>query len=432
MTASLKHHFTMKYLLVVTSVFITCCQLIAQNTTSYRVHGFVRAVLDQKPVPYASVYIKNYDHIGTATSADGSFELIVPYYAQNDAIVVSSISFERQEVALSTLPSSKSIEFYLKPLTIVLNEVVISEKNYDLEKICMMAIKRIPTNYPLKSHYLDGFYRKISTDSIRFTGLIEARIAILDQGYSMDENKTQIQVLKARHGDNLITWDSMLIKMRSQVKLEFDISQAHSLHRLYESNLIRLYNKQSTFFNQKESIFDSKARKNGITTKVDLDSVFIFERDTIVSINYQWFSPSNQRLDAIRIAININDYSILEFERGFFGEHVHLRFKKQSDGHYYPFFIKRTTPTIYDKSKHKRYYNIEFLEFDQVEINSNRKLKRIELENRTMDFDPQKFKYDSSYWENYHKAYPRPLNRDVLKSLEEIRSLSLQFSRHKN
>lgn len=422
----------MKYLLFISSIFLTSCGLIAQNKIPYVVHGFVKAALDKKPVPYASVYIKNYDHIGMPAGLDGSFELIVPIYAQNDVIVVSSIGFESQEISLSALPRSKSIEFYLKPLTIVLNEVIISEQKYDLEKICMLAIKKIPNNYPIKSHYLEGFYRKTSTDSIRFTGLVEAHIAILDQGYSINENKTQIQILKARHGDNLITWDSILIKTRNQMKLEFDISHAQSLYRLYESNLIRLYNKQNTFFNQKESIFDSKARKNGITTKVDIDSIFIFERDTILRINYQWFTPSNHRLDAIRMSINLTDYAILDFERGFFGEYVHLKFKKLPDGHYYPVFITRTTPTIYDRSKHKRYNNIEFFEFNKVEVNHKGKLKRVEIENRTIGFDPKKFDYDSSFWKSYDKAHPHPLNRDVLNSLEESRPLNLQFSRHKN
>jgi hypothetical protein len=419
-------------LLSLTALLCAAAGLNAQNTHPYKIHGVVSDALEDSPISNASVYVKNYDHIGTYTGPDGSFELTIPGYAQNDVLTVSSIGYVTQEIPVREIQDTENTRVLLKPMAITLDAVTVRGRRiFDLEKICLQAIKQIPNNYPAKRHYMEGFYRKVSTDSTKFTGLVEAQICIVDQGYKKDPEKLQIQVLNARQADNTIVWDSMLIKMGQKLKFNYHPSAFQSLHRLYESNLIRLYNEPGTFFSIKENSFDNTIKKNSIKTQVALADISIVEGDTILHIDYHWFSPGGERLDAITMAINLRNYAIVEFDRGIFGEQIHLKFKKQSDGRYYPMYIKRVTPVIYDKAKYKRFYNIEIVEVERIEPKSNRKLNSAALEDRAVNFDATRLKYDSLFWENYMKNSPRLIDPEILKSLEKRTTLKQQFSHDK-
>lgn len=155
------------------------------------------------------------------------------------------------------------------------------------------------------------------------------------------------------------------------------------------------------------------------------------EGDTILHVEYRWLTPFGQPLDAIRMAINLSNYAIVEFKRGIFGEYVHLKFQRQPDGRYYPVYIKRVSPVIGDKAKYKPFHHIEVFEADRIETRTRRKLNPADLEDGTIAFDAGRFVYDTSFWESYMKRNLHPIDSAILESLEERATLQEQFSHKK-
>jgi hypothetical protein len=420
----------MRLLLLITLLFVSLCHLHGQDTGPIKIYGTVTEASGDKPISHASVYIKNHDHVGVYTNPDGAFLLAIPRYADEDVLIISSIGFEPQELPITGLRSGNNIRIALKPMTIMLHEVIVHDTRlFDLEKICLTAVQRISANYPMKQHSITSFYRKVSTDSTKFTGLIEAQLGIHDKGYKTDTKELQIQALQTRHGDNTIVWDSLLLKMGQKMKLDFNSSAFQSLHRLYESNLIRLYKNPNSFFNLEAGLFSDKLKKTGVKTDIRLADISLVDDDTILHIDYRWLAPNDQLLDAIQMAINLRDHAIVEYTRGIFGEQVHVTFKKQADGRYYPVYIKRVTPVIYDKAKYKRYYNIETLEIEEIDLKGSKKLNPASLENRAVEFDATRHAYDPIFWNNYSRNHP--LEPSILKSLEERTPLKQQFQHNK-
>lgn len=109
--------FKLQYLLCIGLLFSVA--IVSAQTRV--VQGRVSSALDQTPIPDATVSIKN-SNAATTTAADGTFRLSVP--AGPAVLVISSVGFAEQEVAVSTSTQQLSID--LVATSQQLNEVVVT------------------------------------------------------------------------------------------------------------------------------------------------------------------------------------------------------------------------------------------------------------------------------------------------------------------
>jgi hypothetical protein len=179
-------------------------------------------------------------------------------------------------------------------------------------------------------------------------------------------------------------------------------------------------------------LFHFEDDRYGIIRNVNLKDVSYIDGDTVLTIAYESFAPNNQRLEKVDLSINMSDFGIIEFTRvGLWNiETVTTKFKKEPNGRYYPYFIRRISPAIFDKGGRRRYTYIETFETELVE-QPGKSLKAKNLEDRAKDFDKSKFDYDSAFWQDYERQLPSSLHEEVLKSLERERPLGDQFADHK-
>ena len=409
------------FALQVVSRLLVASTVFAQTT----IHGVVTDGTDNSPITAANVYLKNHDHIGTYTGPDGTFSLQIPTYVKNDYLVISSIGYEA--IDLNRLADvNGTAKVTLNRMSILLEEVIVRANQYKVEEICQRALHKISDNYPQTPHYIEGFYRKISTDSVQYTGLVEAVIGVKDPGYQRKPEDIQIGVLQSRYGDNMIKTDSISMQVGNVLSERLGVAAAKSLHRFYESNLIRLYNKPYTLFSKQGRLFEFKNNPNGISEKAEIENITIEDGDTILHIFSKSFTPE-RTLDAIYVSINLRDNAVVEFTRGLFEDRVTVKFKKLIDGRYYPYFIRLVSPVLFDKNKGARYYDIETFEVDLIQDNVSRKKRIAPAEDRTETFSPPN-SYNSSFWRGYMATKPRRLDNDVLTSLERIRPLEVQFT----
>lgn len=138
------------YSLIVISFFLN-----AQSTKIQIIDS-----LSSDPVPFATVHFSN--NRGLITNEIGFFELLPGQVEVNDSLFVSSIGFERVAVGLKQFNDSI---IYTQPKAIVLDDVILTNKNYTSEKIISLVQDRLNDNFHLdysqKRLLLENFMVKI-------------------------------------------------------------------------------------------------------------------------------------------------------------------------------------------------------------------------------------------------------------------------------
>jgi hypothetical protein len=376
---------------------------------------------DGAGIPYATVGIDGHGHVGTFASDKGEFELRIPNFVVDGRLIVSSLGYNKKIIKIAEIRDGM---IRLEHGSIVLKEVIVAPES-ELIKLGNAAIKRIPKNYPNKVHYSTAFYRKISTDSVQYTGLVESILWIKDPGFQRELSQVKIEAMQSRYGDNLIAVDSALMKAFNKMTKQYDAATIGSLNRTYEQNLIRLYMLPNTYFNSKGKLFGPKP-KEPLKRTIDLEDITVVSGDTIMHLLMRTFLPDRQ-FEEIHLAINKKDKAIIEYSRGLFDNYwVSVKFERRANGRYYLSQLKTVTPVFYPADRTKAYYNIELLEVDDIEFKTSKRNAGV-VQVRDEIFDPSKIPYDPAFWQSYEQSHPRPINYDILKSLEKDRPLEVQF-----
>ena len=93
-------------------------------------------VMDTKgaSLPYVNIGIKGMN-IGTCSTAEGRFSITIPENHKKDTLTFSMMGYEESKVPVSNLKSNGENTIQLKPASLLLTEVTISQKKTDGEKI---------------------------------------------------------------------------------------------------------------------------------------------------------------------------------------------------------------------------------------------------------------------------------------------------------
>ena len=132
--------------LILTSFFLSAQSIKIQIIDS----------LSSDPVPFATVHFSN--NRGLITGEIGFFELLPEQIEENDSLFVSSIGFERVAVGLKEFNDSI---IYTQPKAIVLDDVILTNKNYTTEKIISLVQDRLNDNYSLDYSKRRMFIREL-------------------------------------------------------------------------------------------------------------------------------------------------------------------------------------------------------------------------------------------------------------------------------
>jgi hypothetical protein len=107
----------MKYVLVMTCVFIGKCSAMAQTVT-----GVVRDLETGKPLPYVTIGIPNRG-MGTVAQADGSFALKTDGTIDTDTIRISMIGYATETYTIGAWRKQMHVELALSPIDQQLQQV---------------------------------------------------------------------------------------------------------------------------------------------------------------------------------------------------------------------------------------------------------------------------------------------------------------------
>ena len=173
-------------------------------------------VLDQEtldPIAYVNVGITG-TTIATVTNHNGEFQLIMPVTVSPSNLKLSHIGYESVEVE-SSLLAEQPIDFFLKPGTIMLEEITVSVS--DPLRILNDMYGQKEKNYSLEPAYLISFYREGIEYKRKNIDLTEAVLQVYKTGSQYDSNYDQVKLMKKRRITNQQMSDTILPRMKSGI-----------------------------------------------------------------------------------------------------------------------------------------------------------------------------------------------------------------------
>lgn len=239
--------------------------------------------LSLEPVPFATVHFSN--NRGLITDEIGFFELLPEQIEENDSLFVSSIGFDRVAVGLKEFNDSI---IYTQPKAIVLDDVILTNKNYTTEKIISLIQDRLNDNYSLDYSKRRMFIRelygqnisKIKIDKFK-SSIAELNRSLLDSFLvNMPRKSDYIVETLCYYSGNLEDENQKinLIKARNTYDKGDDLMK--SLTKRLQ-NAIKDNVKSDSYFKVRSGIFGGDMDIDGLEEEVDstdLDALKEFEK----------------------------------------------------------------------------------------------------------------------------------------------------------
>lgn len=124
---------------------LICCLILFQVFNFYAISqeiqakGIISDSITKSPIPYVNIGVIN-KNIGTITNLKGAFTLKVSNKYENDSITISHVNYYTLKVPIKNIENK---HIFLKPKTIELAEVVISNKKKTTRKIGVKSYNRL-------------------------------------------------------------------------------------------------------------------------------------------------------------------------------------------------------------------------------------------------------------------------------------------------
>lgn len=320
------------------------------------------------PIPYASIGIPS-KYVGTSSTSEGTFYLLLTENELEDTIEISSIGYGTFKIKAQDFINLKEKMIILEDNITDLDEVVIlSAKDYVIN-----ALDNLKTNTVSKKHQLNVLYRRSSLEDGKAKLFVEHYLHLLERGPSTS-HMIKIQVVEGRKSGDY--------------RLYPGSQRRHAIYYMSTTNPIR---------NDISDLKRRKWKKSGYTT-YDNEDVLILEN----------FNNKNK---FIKLYVGIDSYKIykIETDRSLF------IYKKNSDGKLYLSYYRRIAEGVKDLSewdiaKRKRLglplkYKIKKNYLHEVfvlGIVTDKKKINVKSYGEDEDVADVKVEYNPEFWSNFN------------------------------
>ncbi|WP_299767567.1 carboxypeptidase-like regulatory domain-containing protein [uncultured Dokdonia sp.] len=151
--------------------------------------GQVLEINTLKPISFATVQIKN-TKLGVIADEEGYFRLPYVYKEKKGSIIITSIGYQKREIALASLKdgvvNTIAISVQTESLGVV-NLKFKKKKRLSARQIVKKAIANIPRNLPSIPHAYIGYYRDYKLLDDEYVNLNEGIVEVFDGGIQTDK-----------------------------------------------------------------------------------------------------------------------------------------------------------------------------------------------------------------------------------------------------
>ncbi|HTH54595.1 MAG TPA: carboxypeptidase-like regulatory domain-containing protein [Cyclobacteriaceae bacterium] len=177
----------------------------AQGNQSLR--GKIVDSKTNEPIIFASVKLVKGQSIlgGVVSNSDGGFQFPARFLEEADSVIITCIGYSKQALLTRSFNASDIVEIKLKAGSVVLNELVVSEKRVKLSarNIVRFAIDNLQQNCPAQPFSYIGYYRDYQKDKDQFVNLNEALVQVYDKGFGTNDfDSTKIQLYQYRQNSD--------------------------------------------------------------------------------------------------------------------------------------------------------------------------------------------------------------------------------------
>ena len=383
------------------------------------ISGKVLDDASEEPLSFASVGIVG-KSLATVANANGEFDFFIPKEHSADSIVISHVGYESFRAKISSLVGRNN-SFGLNAKPLVLQEVIIREKDLTAKEIVSKAVRSLTVNYSTKPFCLEGFFREIEQENGKYVLLTEAAVDLYDQNFD-GKRKTNLQ-------------ESVEVR-QTRRSLRLGIGQkgdniGFALADLIENNDVR-YNRgmldtaNNTFTPYSISQYDDRL-VYVVNAKHGTDSSMLYidiETFGILKIWMERKSRDPQKTFYEERSIRKD----VRRRRNWF------RFSVEFDlyeGKLYPRRMHESEMNeLYDaRTGHLAINTIETLEFvvtNVIPLKENKSAKKLKY---GMVIKPGD--YNEAFWKNLNTLKLTPLDEKLINDLEKDISLQRQFAQEK-
>jgi len=384
-----------------------------------RISGTVYDADTQLPLVNATIIIDS-TSVGVASNSEGEFELKIPSEHSGKSIKISYIGYKSEYYSVSENLTT-DLRIYLEPLDVVLGEVLVESKKFNVWDIVNKAIWAISENYEIKPNKLECFYREITYEDRLETAVTEALLEVYKSSFDMARDGDQVKVVKVsgatagsgfnfeggafyRINDDIIK--NRISFLRSEDLHYYDFDLVRVLGSGDEAILVISFTPDRGEINRENADLWRRYKRNYERTR-NLYSGEIYIRETdyaIVKAEY-WLQEDQLRYSMERYLTRIPDGTIAEMTDARFSAEYRI-----TDDRYYLYYtdgqicfdLKNKETGI---TKSYRVYN-QIVTVDRTDKNVQR-IPGDEVADY-MDMVPDyRNRYDKYFWEdqNIIKAY---------------------------
>ena len=143
-------------------------------------------------IPYAAVSVQG-KTVGTTSTDEGTFNLILTKEHESDSLVISSMGYETKKIKIDEYLILEDFNIVLVEIVTTLDEAKVMYAKDFVEE----AINRLKENTISETHLLNILYRRASIEDYKAKFLVEHYMKILDKGPSASTFK-KLEVVEAR------------------------------------------------------------------------------------------------------------------------------------------------------------------------------------------------------------------------------------------
>lgn len=270
-----------------------------------------------KPIPYASIGIP-VKGAGTISNRQGMFSLKIPVMLMRDTLVISSLGYTAEKIALSSIDPSKPVMTRLSENHLVMEEVIV--KPLDPVALIRTAIENIPKNYYNTPHITNGFYRIDTRKGDEHIMLSEAAFDVYNAGYGSSK-RNQFRLTRMRSIQDEQASHGLDLGLKPKGIFDYDLVHNISDHDLFSKKgiknhrfrLVRIidYNGINTYeisFDQRDDIKESLFKGKLYLDVNDLAFVAIHIARSPKGIEYAKYGDAGTRALMKLIGLQIDVY----------------------------------------------------------------------------------------------------------------------------
>lgn len=355
--------------------------------------------------------------IGTISNAKGEFDFHIPEEFAVETFQISMIGYESFQAPVTKIETLTS--FKLHKSSTVLNEVLITD-SLSASDIFKIALGRITSNYPMAPVEMDGFYRDVKMVGGKYVSLLEAAITIYDKDYEAPRDYTKIRERVAiKEIRKSYDYDFAYAKYFEQYNMLEDLLLDNNIkYRSFNNEALfyQLLQRTTTIGADNKPLYLIFIDQPGYDLKVFIDPVTY----GIIRLEFGWGNGNEPIFNYKRNRKLLNNVmrmdKLVEFE--------------PHDGKLYLKYISTRYQNVWmNTATNKQEQTTELFQEllinninkkDPNWISSSQKMKHYGLQY-------QHENYNKQFWENYNVIKETPLNRQIIRDLEEHGSLEKQF-----